>query len=86
MDPRLKAIPGHCVNGEDFLYLQQTQAKFHGTRLGSSPCEGSATHPFNRQTATAETLEGRHRGERRKTLQELSENAGKTLSKYITFS
>lgn len=53
--------------------LQQTQAKFHGSRLGSSPWEGSATHPFNRQTATAETLEGCHWGERRKTLQELGE-------------
>lgn len=66
--------------------LQQTQAKFHGSRLGSSPWEGSATHPFNRQTATAETLEGCHWGERRKTLQELGENTvKKTVQIYHFF-
>lgn len=66
--------------------LQQTQAKFHGSRLGSSPWEGSATHPFNRQTATAETLEGCHWGERRKTLQELGEiTVKKTVQIYHFF-
>lgn len=85
MDPRLKVIPVHCVNGEDFPYPAADTGQVPRKPSRKQPM-GGLSYSSVQQTATAETLEGCHWGERRRTLQGLGENTGeKTVQIYHFF-